>query len=186
MNSELSYHMTPKPLTIFLILLGFPAALLMVGIVFAMVITPIYKFNQVAGHSMEPSYPQGSYLYSMRMKSGWPKLERGQVVIHERDLNGRPGELIQRIVGLPGESIMIKGGLAWINGQALAEDYLADGIETVAGQFLSEGQAKEIPEGMYVVLGDNRPYSSDSRAWGFVEEQNISGVVKGCYWGCGH
>ncbi len=93
--------------------------------------------------------------------------ERGDVVVLEAptaDSQRQPEDYIKRVIGLPGETIQIKDGLVYINGQALEEsDYLSDSTDCF-GSILCEPYT--IPEGHVVVLGDNRNNSQDSRAWG--------------------
>ncbi|WP_460200183.1 signal peptidase I [Scytonema sp. NUACC21] len=96
---------------------------------------------------------------------------------------------IKRVVGLPGEKIELRDGKVYINGKPLPEEqYLSNGQRTVidvctSGQqppFLS--QPVTIPSNSYLVLGDNRNSSYDSRCWGVVPRENIIGRAVLRFW----
>jgi signal peptidase I len=92
-------------------------------------------------------------------------------------------DYIKRVIGLPGDSIYIKGGDVYVNGKLLDESaYLNPDVKTYEGAFLSEGQTITVPPNEYFVLGDNRPESSDSRTWGFVTKDEIIGKSLFVYW----
>lgn len=111
-------------------------------------------------------------------------VERDDVIIFKSPKNPEV-EYIKRVIGLPGETVMLKSGEVYINGKKLDESkYLSPGVQTYAGAFLAEGQTQTIPAGQYFTLGDNRPHSSDSREWGFVPQENIISKASFCYWNC--
>ena len=93
-------------------------------------------------------------------------------------------EYIKRVVGVPGDTIEIKSGKVYVNGLAQDESYLLPNIQTQAGKFLQEATLTSIHENNYVVMGDNRDQSSDSRSWGFVSADDILGKVWFCYNNC--
>ena len=77
---------------------------------------------------------------------------------------------------------MLKEGHVYVNDTLLDETYLASTLYTNDGYFLPEGQPYTVPEGKYFVMGDNRPHSSDSRAWGPITKKEISGIAWVVYW----
>ncbi|MGD1873182.1 MAG: signal peptidase I [Mastigocoleus sp.] len=96
---------------------------------------------------------------------------------------------IKRIIALPGEKVEVKDGKVYIDNQPLKEDrYLAQGERTVidacnSGEnpvFLSKPVT--IPSNSYLVLGDNRDSSYDSRCWGVVPRDNIIGRAVVRFW----
>ena len=130
---------------------------------------------------MQPNFPNGEYLLTDKVSYRFGKAERGDVVVFEPP--GSEGEeYIKRIVGLPGEEISLTDGKVFINGQMLDETYLSDTLRTSGGSFLSENTPVVVPDQSYFVLGDNRIASSDSRMWGFVTKDKITGRAWIIYW----
>ena len=81
--------------------------------------------------------------------------------------------LIKRVVGLPGETVEVRDGMVYINGEVLEEDYTKDGITN------GEVAPVIIPENDYFCLGDNRLHSTDSRFMevGLVDAEDLVGQV---------
>ena len=82
---------------------------------------------------------------------------------------------IKRVIALPGDTIEVKDGKVYLNGIPLTEPYIAQPPRYVLS-------AREIPEGEYFVLGDNRNNADDSHIWGTVPRENIIGKVWFIYW----
>ncbi|MEO0768466.1 MAG: signal peptidase I [Cyanobacteria bacterium J06649_4] len=82
---------------------------------------------------------------------------------------------IKRVIGLPGEEIEVKDGKVFINGDALSEDYIQ------APPVYTWGP-RTVPEGEYLVLGDNRNSSSDGHVWGFLPRESIIGRAIVRFW----
>lgn len=82
-------------------------------------------------------------------------------------------EFIKRIIALPGETVDIRDGRVFIDGQELVEPYLDPGTVTVAGGGVQ--LPVTVPDDSYWVMGDSRPNSSDSRAFGPIDEDSIVG-----------
>ncbi len=145
----------------------------------------IFRPFQMNGQSMTPSYKNGAYLMTSVYNPKKTVVNKGDVVIF-KSLKNPQRDLIKRVIALPGETVMIQGGDVYVNNQKLDESkYVASGIETLPGTFLQESQSVTVPGGQYFVMGDNRPYSEDSREWGFVPQENIVSTTSFCYWNCG-
>lgn len=130
---------------------------------------------------MSPNYPDGEYLLTDKVTYRFSEPDRGDIIVFEAPTNDGQ-EYIKRIIALPGEEVSVKNGKVFINGRELEETYIADDMETSSGSFLEEGESETVPEEEYFVLGDNRPHSSDSRAWGFVAKEKITGRAWVIYW----
>lgn len=120
--------------------------------------------------------------------------ERGDIMVF-RYPQKPTVNFIKRVVGLPGDEIRYESKRIFINGELVEQDYVAQlppnrpayriYNETLGGIdhkiHVDLGRPAEppkkwvVPEGHYFVMGDNRDHSSDSRAWGFVPENNIVG-----------
>ena len=102
------------------------------------------------------------------------KLKRGDIVVFKYPKDPSKG-YIKRVIGLPGDTVEIRGEEVWVNGNKLSEPYV-DSRMNLSHRSLP---SVVVPAHSYYVLGDNRDNSSDSRIWGFVpEELLISKVVR--------
>lgn len=88
-------------------------------------------------------------------------------------------DYIKRVIGLPGESILVQHGQVYVNGQALEEPYVEFPANYI---FPGDGTPVTVPPGTYFVLGDNRPDSFDSHAGWVVPAQNLVGRAWLRYW----
>jgi signal peptidase I len=141
----------------------------------------VMRPHKIDGQSMMPNFPNDEFLLTEKVSYYFRTPERGDVVVFTPPVSNLD-EYIKRVVGLPGENIMIKAGSIYINGQILNEPYIADTMSTNPGAFLQEGEEFKIPEGQYFVMGDNRPNSSDSRYWGPITKKVMSGRAWVIYW----
>lgn len=128
----------------------------------------------VSGASMEPNFSNGDYIIIDELTYKLRGPQRGEVVILRTE--NSPIFYIKRVVGLPNEKVEIKNNRIYIynnenkKGFALSEDYL-QGAETYPEDYF------ELENEEYLVLGDNRPRSFDSRQFGSVPQKNIIGKV---------
>lgn len=149
--------------------------------IFFFVYLLIMQPHKVSGMSMHPNFPDKEFLLTEKVTYYTRKPQRGDVVVFEPPTSNTD-EYIKRIIALPGEKIMIRGGRVYINDKLLVESYLKDDILTESEDFLAENQEFTVPEGQYFVLGDNRPRSSDSRAFGPISPSKITGRAWIVYW----
>lgn len=135
----------------------------------------------VSGSSMVPNFSDGDYLLIDEVTYHFRVPERGEVVVFRYPKN-ESVYFIKRVIGLPGERVEIKNGHITIFGQnskegsALDEKYLpVDMDPSASGEFT-------VPGDSYFVMGDNRPYSFDSRSWGMLPRADIVGLVQFRLW----
>jgi len=121
----------------------------------------------VEGTSMDPNYPPGTHLYGAPIST---PLERGDVVLLD---DGKEDYAVKRIVGLPGETVQLWRGRVFINHRMLVEPYLLKHTYTYPMEQIHRGATFLLGEGEFFVLGDNRPCSADSRAYGPVARKRI-------------
>jgi signal peptidase I len=129
----------------------------------------------VDGQSMEPNLHTGQFLIVSRLAYRFGSPQRGDIIVF--DFPGDPGDdYVKRIIGLPGDTVLIENNQVYVNDVLLTEPYLPpDDYTTGAGRWV-------VPEGNYFVMGDNRAHSSDSRAWGLLSTDKIIGKAWVSYW----
>lgn len=151
----------------------------------------IYLFfmqpHQVSGQSMEPNFHTGEYVLTDKVsyQTGTPR--RGDIVVFHAPAaancaEGTNCDFIKRVIGLPGETLSVQDGAIIVNGAKLPEPYLPAGLQTPTGPFTEGGREFVLGPDEYFLVGDNRPFSSDSRAWGPVPRKNIVGRAFFRYW----
>ncbi len=131
----------------------------------------------VSGASMEPTFDTWDYLITDRISYDIGEPERGDIVIFKLP-EDTSRTLIKRVIGLPGETVVINDHIVTItNGEhpegfVLDEPYLS--AENIGGV---DNVRATLGESEYFVLGDNRRVSADSRLWGPLPERDIVGKV---------
>jgi len=112
---------------------------------------------------------------------------RGDIIVFKYPQDERR-DFIKRVVGTPGDRILVRGRQVLVNGVALVEPYTKySEPDTVRGTDLSCGypygcEPTIVPANSYFVMGDNRDNSQDSRYWGFVRREKIKGKAFLIYW----
>lgn len=132
----------------------------------------------VSGASMEPTFSNGDYLLVDELVYRLREPARGEVVVFRYPGDDR-SFYIKRVIGLPGERILIRNGMVIVTKDgtevALPEPYTAQGL--TAGDTDVTLGAHE-----YYVLGDNRGFSFDSRSWGPLADDHVVGMVRMRLW----
>ena len=151
--------------------------LVIVGVI--VFIIYIATFQQVVGPSMSPNYNNGDIVILNKFIYRFKDIDRGDVVsVYYADTK----YLIKRVIGMPGDKVEIKDNKVYIGDKILNEYYLN---EVTTNDFsLSSLGYDVIPDDMYLVLGDNRGNSLDSRdkRVGLVNKKDIIGRVKFRIW----
>lgn len=167
---------------VYAFLLDAVQTLLVAAAVFLVIYMFLFRPFEVNGESMHPNFLNNEYVLTnlVALRLGNPKL--GDVVVFKAPPDPEK-DYIKRVIGVAGDSVMVKDGDVYLNNQLLDESsFLKSDIKTYAGAFLKEGEPVTVPPGEYFVMGDNRPYSSDSREWGFVPQSNLIGESFFVYW----
>jgi len=131
----------------------------------------VASFNIVDGESMLPNFTPRDLIISEKITTNFGNLQRGDVIVFESS-SGK--DFIKRIIGLPHDKVKIVEGKVYVNGTALNEFYLSEDNKYVSADTLfSNGKEIEVPTDNYIVLGDNRKNSLDSRKLGPIEKNKI-------------
>lgn len=127
----------------------------------------------VSGASMEETFHDSEYLIVDQLTYRFDEPNRGDVIVF-RYPKDHSKFFIKRIIGLPGDTIIIDGSSVTVvndkhpEGRVLSEDYVSSMIK-------GGNQTVELNDDEYYVMGDNRDHSSDSRTWGVLERDEIIG-----------
>jgi signal peptidase I len=120
----------------------------------------------------------------------WHDVHEGDIVVFSHPpLDHCPGpqngDLVKRVIALPGQTIYSSGNSIYINGKLLAEPYLPQD-DPLGLAIASRQDPYRVPPGEFYVLGDNRAISCDSRYWGPIEGSSIIGKVVLVWWHDSH
>ena len=145
------------------------AVILYIGISF------VIQAVHVEGLSMWATLDDNDYLIANKIDYRLHPPQRGDIVIL-RPPTSNSTDFIKRVIALPGERLLIRGGVVYINGHKLDEPYLPEAWTNDTNPApWSEGDGSIVPADKYFVMGDNRNRSQDSRAFGPVSRDHIDG-----------
>lgn len=150
--------------------------LTMVVVIF--IIMYVATVQQIIGSSMESKYKDQDIVILNKLHYRFFKIKRFDVVSLKYDDSKY---LIKRVIGLPGDNIEYKNNKLFINGKKIEEYFLDKETNTEDFSLTTLGYEK-IPKDMYLVLGDNRENSLDSREIGLVKRKDILGRIKLRIW----
>lgn len=133
----------------------------------------------IPSESMVPTLEVGDRVLVNKLSYRLHDVNRGDLVVFERpegETDPDVKDLIKRVVGLPGDQLVIKDNAVYINGDRLDEGYLPDGTVTKQGRRdCLDDSPCVVPEDSVWVMGDNREHSFDSRYFGPIEQDTIVG-----------
>jgi signal peptidase I len=130
--------------------------------------------TRVHGQSMEPTLHSEQRLVVEKISYRFHGPRRGDIIVLKSPQQNSE-LLIKRVIGLPGETVEIRQGRVYVNGQEVNEPYLERPTGGNWGPII-------VPPLHVFVLGDNRGFSNDSRAFGMVPIDNIVGRAWVSYW----
>ena len=131
----------------------------------------LFDIIQVSGDSMIPTLYNNDRLAVERICRYTHSIKKGQIIIFDSGDKVNP-IYIKRVIGLPGDTVDIKDGYVFVNGEQLQENYLAQGTYTSSGTLTT---TITVPDGYLFVLGDNREISEDSRYIGCIPFYMLKG-----------
>lgn len=146
-----------------------------VAFVIVFIIMQFYEPTRVFGISMQPNFHEKDYLVLSKEAYAKASPKRGDVVVFQSSLVSFKGDkelLIKRVIGLPGDKVVIKDGDVYVNGVQQSDYYTKD-------RYTIGDLSVTVPEGEYFCMGDNRQHSTDSRfsSVGCVDSSLIKGKV---------
>jgi len=128
---------------------------------------------RVENISMEPTLMPEEFILVNKLSGKLNDINRGDIIVFHF-----PGDIkedyIKRVIGLPGDTIEVRGNMVYVNGTPINEPYIA-AEPSYNGTWV-------VPSANLFVLGDNRNQSSDSHSWGYVPWANIVGKAMVIYW----
>jgi signal peptidase I len=163
--------------------------------------TKVFATTQVRQSSMQDTLFEGQHLIVEKLTYDFGDPKRGDIIVFIKDnlpqnyldeirifLKDvsevfKPVEektnvrLVKRVIGLPGDEVDIRDGSVYVNGKKLEEAYTKGVTYQREVTF-----PVRVPEGQYIVLGDNREVSSDSRAFGTISRKQVEGKVLFRFW----
>lgn len=164
----------------------------------------IWQPVKVDGHSMDPTLAHNERLIIVSKS----KISRFDIVVAKESENGVKKEIVKRVIGMPGDTITYNNDTLYVNGKKTSEPYLNDYIKKFKEDKLqstysynqlfqqlaeasdafttdSKGSTEftiKVPKGQYLLLGDDRIVSKDSREVGTFKSKNLVGEVKFRFW----
>lgn len=157
-------------------------SLVIAAVIFIVVYAFLVRPFQVKGESMYPNFFNDSYVLTNIIALNFQSPKTGDVIVFKAPPDPEKA-FIKRVIGRPGDTILLKNGEVFLNGKILDESaYLKSTVKTNSGSFLKDNLEIRVPGGEYFVMGDNRSFSSDSRDWGFVKKNMITGFSFFVYW----
>lgn len=184
------------------------AEALIIALVLAVFIRTFFiQAYKIPSGSMEPTLLIGDHILVNKMIYGLrvpdsifglqiPGLPYGQYVMHFEPVHrgdvvvfvfppDRTKDFIKRVVGIAGDTIQVKNGRVWLNGQPMDDPHahfeVPDSDRSPVTPRDNFGPV-QVPPGKIFAMGDNRDRSYDSRFWGFVDENDVEGKALIIYW----
>ncbi|WP_245187002.1 signal peptidase I [Enterococcus larvae] len=162
------------------LLLEIAVAIVATGALIWLVSLFLFSAVKVDGYGMLPTLGANDTVFVSKQRT----IRRFDLVAIQTP-NGK-GVSVRRVIGLPGENISYKQDRLYVNNEEKEERFIADAIAQAdaSNSYYTDDfslykltKEHQIPSGQYLVLGDNRPYSSDSRYYGLIDKEDIIGVV---------
>ena len=156
-------------------------AVLLAGLVRTFAFQPFW----IPSSSMAPTLGVYDRVLVLKAFFTWRDVHEGQIVVfsHPRldHCGPQEGDLVKRVIALPGQTIYSSGNSIYVNGRLLAEPYLPHS-DPLGPPIASSQHPYRVPPGEFYMLGDNRSDSCDSRYWGPIKGSSMIGKVVLVWW----
>jgi signal peptidase I len=163
--------------------------LLVAAVLSVLLRTYAYEVFFIPTASMVPTLGVYDRILVQKVFFSWHDVREGDIVVFTQPpldrCGGPPGDLVKRVVALPGQTIYSAGNSIYINGHLLAERYLP-AYDPLGPPIASSQRPYRVPPGEFYVLGDNRADSCDSRFWGPIQGSSIIGKAVLVIWRNSH
>ena len=165
--------------------------IVVVAVVLAgLVRTFVFQTFYIPSSSMVPTLGVYDRILVQKAFFNWHDVREGDIVVfthppRDRCPGPQQGDLVKRVIALPGQTIYSSGNSIYINGRLLAEPYLPR-YDPLGPTIASRQHPYRVPPGDFYLLGDNRAISCDSRYWGPIKGSSIVGKVLLLWWHNGH
>lgn len=146
---------------------------ILLAVVLYFLIDGVVARVEVKNISMQPTLYEGELLLVNRLAYRFGEFHHGDIIVFHFPQDPEE-DYIKRVIGLPGDKVVVENGMVTVNGVNLIEPYIA-APPSYVGEWI-------VPDGMLFVLGDNRNSSYDSHSWGFVPFENVVGRAIFIYW----
>lgn len=148
--------------------------------VFFLVYLTLGQKLEITGDSMYPTLENGEHIVAEKISTKLKPIARGNIVVFEHPQDPKR-LLIKRVVGLPNENILLQNGNVYIN-----NTLLESAEETFGKNIIQDGVEYKIPDDSYILMGDNRDNSVDSRSIGSIKRELIVGKALLVYYPLGN
>ncbi len=136
---------------------------------------------EITGESMLPTFKDGEHTVANKLIYKFKEPEAGEIVILSHP-ETKGIYVIKRIIAIPGDTLEISDGMVYLNEKPLKEPYLAENTYTNGRNAIEDNEIITLKENEYIVLGDNRENSFDSRNWGIISKDEIVGMSSIVYY----
>ncbi|HEY6501297.1 MAG TPA: signal peptidase I [Streptosporangiaceae bacterium] len=152
--------------------------------------TFVFQSFWIPSASMVPTLGVYDRIVVQKAFFTWSDVHAGDIVVFSHPpLDHCPGpqrgDLVKRVIALPGQTIYSSGNHVYVNGRPLTESYLPP-RDPLGPPIASRAHPYRVPAGQFYLLGDNRAISCDSRYWGPIRGSTIVGKVVLVWWHHGH
>ncbi len=126
--------------------------------------------HTVSGTSMDNTFHTNDYVLVDKISYNFIDPKRGDVIVFNPPIQDRTADrFIKRIIGIPGDTVVVNGSETFVNGVKQVENFVTYQSPRTASTTLKADE--------YFVMGDNRAVSYDSRSWGILKKEHIQGRV---------